>query len=117
MERTLEAAGRSLRTGYVEAVATAPSHQGAGHGTAVMRRIGDEVEAVYELGALGTGAFHFYERLGWERWLGPTAVRTPRGLERTPDDDGAMLVLRTSRTPPIDLAGPLTCEWRTGDVW
>ncbi len=36
VERSLWVADRPLRTGYVEAVATAPAHQGAGHGTLVM---------------------------------------------------------------------------------
>ena len=36
VERSLQVADRPLRTGYVEAVATAPAHQGAGYGTLVM---------------------------------------------------------------------------------
>src|SRR3954451_5817471 len=37
--RELQVAGRPLRTGYVEAVATAPSLQRLGHGSAVMRDV------------------------------------------------------------------------------
>lgn len=40
VERELHVAGRPLRTGYVEAVATAPDRQGEGHGTRVMAEIG-----------------------------------------------------------------------------
>src|SRR5687767_8769988 len=36
VERTIRVGGRPLRTGYVEAVATAPAHQGAGLGSIVM---------------------------------------------------------------------------------
>ncbi len=35
----------------------------------------------------------------------------------TPDDDGAILILRTPSTPPLDTSLPITCEWRSGDVW
>jgi aminoglycoside 2'-N-acetyltransferase I len=116
--RDLEVDGRPFRAGYVEAVATAPDLQGRGLGTAVMRAATDHVVAAYELGTLGTGAFGFYERLGWERWRGPSAVRLSDGtLRRTPDEDGFLMVLRTGPSANIDLGASLTCEWRAGDVW
>jgi aminoglycoside 2'-N-acetyltransferase I len=120
VERPLEVAGRPLRTGYVEAVATAPAEHGRGHGSAVMSEVNAVVRAGFELGALGTGRFSFYERLGWERWRGPSYVRTPEGERATPDDDGALMVLRTPATPtepPLDLATRISCDWRSGDVW
>jgi aminoglycoside 2'-N-acetyltransferase I len=55
VERTLEIDGRPLRTGYVEAVATAPGLQGRGHGTQVMEAATDHIRSTFELGALGTG--------------------------------------------------------------
>lgn len=116
--RVLIAGGTQLRTGYVEAVATEPDRQGEGHGTAVMRVVGEHIASTYELGALGTGSFHFYERLGWRRWTGPTGVRRADGrVDRTPDDDGYVMVLRTPSTPPLDEDAVLTCEERPGDVW
>ena len=71
----------------------------------------------FELGALGTGRLHFYERLGWRTWTGPTSVRTPQGTQRTPDEDGYVMVLPTPSSPPLDLAARISCEWRPGDVW
>jgi aminoglycoside 2'-N-acetyltransferase I len=116
--RQLHASGRALRTGYVEAVATLPAYRNRGLGSATMTATNDEIRAAYELGALGTGRISFYERLGWERWRGPTAVRTADGEERTPDEDGYVFVLRTPATPrDLDLDGRLSCEWRPGDVW
>jgi aminoglycoside 2'-N-acetyltransferase I len=115
--RELQVDGRPVRAGYVEAVATAPDAQGRGHGTAVMEEIGAIIRHGYELGALGTGAHHFYERLGWRVWPGPTAVRTATGQLRTPDVDGDILVLRTPTTPPLDERATLSCDWRPGDVW
>lgn len=120
VERDLHVGERSaaLRTGYVEAVATAPAHQGRGHGTAVMRAVNAEIAASYELGALGTDAHHFYERLGWRTWRGPSFVRLAEGgLQRTPDEDGYILVLPTPRSPALDLDAPISCAWRPGDVW
>jgi aminoglycoside 2'-N-acetyltransferase I len=118
VERPLEIDGRPVRTGYVEAVGTRLGHHGRGHGSAVMREVNDIILAdPFELGALGTGRFRFYARLGWERWRGASFVRTPHGLEATPDDDGYLMVLRTPSTPPLDVHGSISCDWRPGDVW
>jgi aminoglycoside 2'-N-acetyltransferase I len=115
--RDIEASGHLLDTGYVEAVATWPEHEGRGYGSATMEEAGAVIRERYELGALGTGRHAFYERLGWERWRGPTYVREVDGLARTADADGAILILRTPRTPPLDLDAEIVCDWRTGDVW
>jgi aminoglycoside 2'-N-acetyltransferase I len=117
VERALEIDHQPVRTGYVEAVATKPGRQGRGHGATVMRAIDDEIRARFELGALGTGSHGFYERLGWETWVGPSSVRTPDGERRTPDEDGYIMVLRTPSTPPFDPRATISCEWRPGDVW
>ena len=117
VERALHVAGRQLRTGYVEAVATAPAEQRHGHGSAVMREVNEYISRHYELGALGTGSQGFYERLGWQIWRGPTSVRAQTGDERTPEEDGYILVYITPATPPLDLDSAISCEWREGDVW
>jgi aminoglycoside 2'-N-acetyltransferase I len=117
VERTLEIDGAPVRTGYVEAVATWPRHQGRGHASLVMQEIGEIVRADYPLGALSTPVPGFYERLGWERWLGPTGVRTQTGTEPTPDGDGGIMILRTPTSPPLDVTATISCEWRDGDVW
>ena len=117
VERRLEAGKVALRTGYVEAVATSPARQGEGFGTIVMRDVGEIIRAGFELGGLGTGAWHFYGRLGWRVWPGPTFVRVPGGDRPTPDDDGFVMVLLTPSTPAVDETGPISCEWRPGDVW
>jgi hypothetical protein len=82
-----------------------------------MAEIGAIIRQGFELGALGTGAHHFYERLGWHVWLGPTAVRIESGERRTPVEDGDILVLRTPTTPTLDERSTLSCPWRPGDVW
>jgi aminoglycoside 2'-N-acetyltransferase I len=117
VERELHIEERPVRAGYVEAVATAPDRQGEGFGSLVMEDVTGYIRQRFELGALGTGRHRFYERLGWQRWTGPSSVRTPDGLRPTPDDDGFILVLRTPSSPPFDRAVPISCEWRPGDDW
>jgi aminoglycoside 2'-N-acetyltransferase I len=115
--RDLHVGSRRIRAGYVEAVATEPGRQGMGLGTRVMVAVNERIRDEYELGALGTGRHSFYERLGWQTWRGPSFVRTEIGDIPTPDDDGYILVLPTPTSPPLDLGGPIVCEWRPGDVW
>jgi aminoglycoside 2'-N-acetyltransferase I len=117
VERIIEVDGQPFRTGYVEAVGVAPDHQGAGLGSHLMADVTVWIEERFELGALGTGRNRFYERLGWQTWRGPTSVRTPQGTQRSPDEDGAILVLTTRSTPPFDLAAPISSDWRAGDAW
>ncbi|MEX1044417.1 MAG: GNAT family N-acetyltransferase [Acidimicrobiia bacterium] len=115
-ERTIWVGDVPYRTGYVEAVATDPESQGLGHGTDVVSLTGYWIRETYDLGCLGTGEHHFYERLGWERWRGPSAVRYPDGtLVPTPDDDDSIMVLAT--TAPVDLTARIACEPRSGDDW
>ena len=108
---------RALRTGYVEAVATAVARQRQGLGSLLMEGVNSYIRDRFELGALGTGRHHFYERLGWKTWQGPTLVRMPEGARRTPDEDGYILVLTTPTSPDLNLSAPIACHWRTGDVW
>jgi aminoglycoside 2'-N-acetyltransferase I len=115
--RLVEAAGRTLRTGYVEAVATAAPFRGRGYASSVMRKAAAIVRENYDLGALATGIPDFYTRLGWEVWAGPTFADSPQGRIRTSDEDGAVMILRTPAAQELDVSGSLTCDWRAGDVW
>ncbi len=117
VERVLHVDDRPLKTGYVEAVATALDHQGMGFGSRTMKDVGAYIRDGFELGALGTGRHNFYERLGWQTWAGPSSVRTEDGERPTPDDDGYILVLSTPTSPALDPSTPISCEWRPGDVW
>jgi aminoglycoside 2'-N-acetyltransferase I len=116
--RTLHVAGTPFRTGYVEGVATLPGRHGEGLGSMAMIEIGQIIRRDFELGALGTGRISFYERMGWERWQGPTLVRSPDGGDaRSPDDDGYVLVLRFGPSADLDRRRPIACEARNGDDW
>jgi len=117
VERELHASDHRLPTGYVEAVATWPKHQRRGHGSALMREVDQYIDQTFQLGALDTSRPAFYERLGWVVWRGPTFVRTASGLIRTQEEDGDVLVRLTPTSPELDLYAPISCDWRSGDVW
>ncbi len=117
VEREIHIGGVRLRTGYVEAVGTLPERARQGFGSAVVGAATDHVLDTYDLGVLGTGEHRFYERFGWRTWLGRAYVRTPDGPERTPDEEGFIMVLRTPTTPELDPEAAISCDWRPGDVW
>ncbi|MET0727181.1 MAG: GNAT family N-acetyltransferase [Acidimicrobiales bacterium] len=117
VERAIEVGGRVLRTGYVEGVATAPRRQRTGLGTAVMRRLDQLIDASFDLGALSTGSHPFYERLGWERWQGPSYVRHGHEVVRTLGEDDGIMVRRGRTTADLDPTLPIVCPTRPGDDW
>lgn len=120
VRRQLWTGERSLCCGYVEAVAVAPTHRRRGLATQVMTDLGGLAPG-YEILALSASALAvpFYERLGWQRWRGPTSVISPTGLARTPGDDGSLYVHQTgfALEEIVDLDAPIACDWRDGDVW
>jgi aminoglycoside 2'-N-acetyltransferase I len=115
--RILEVGGRSIHTGYVEAVAVLPTRQGAGIGKALMASVADVVRVAYEMGALSTEVHDFYADLGWERWRGPTYVRRGSGLVRTEDEDDGVMVLRLGTSQDVDVNTAISCEARRGSDW
>jgi aminoglycoside 2'-N-acetyltransferase I len=116
--RRITIGARAWGAGYVEAVATHPARQGAGLGTSVMAAVADVVAQHHALGVLSTGEHGFYERLGWERWQGPSFVLEPDGgRRRTADEDDGIMVLRTAASVDVALTDPITCEARPGDDW
>ena len=82
-----------------------------------MERVGQLLAVEFELGAFSTGRHAFYQRLGWERWQGPTFVRHGQNVVRTADEDDGIMVLRYGTTSGLDLAAPISCETRPGDDW
>jgi aminoglycoside 2'-N-acetyltransferase I len=118
VERHLLVGNRACRAGYVEAVAVMPSRQRQGLGTAVMAALGEIIHARFELGVLSSGEWGFYERLGWERWQGPTYVRLVGGSTvRSPGEDDGVMVLRGATNLDLDSTSAMTCEERAGDSW
>ena len=110
----LRAAGRSLHTGYVEAVCTRPDRRRAGLATRVMRAVAEHLAAEhYELGGLDTGSPDLFRSLGWEPWRGSLWVRTKDGVVRSRDEEGNVYVLRIPATPDrLRFDAPLSAPWR-----
>lgn len=103
--------------GYVEAVATEPARQGEGVGRRTMEALQAQIAQRWPVALLSTGtATGFYERLGWERWRGPSSVHTASGVVPDAEDEGIML-LRHDRSVVPDLSVVVTCEDRPGDAW
>lgn len=114
--RLLEQDGRALRGVYGESMATVPELQGKGVGSIVATMAVTAVNLDYEIGAFGASRYRFYERLGGQRWRGPTFVRTPEGRRPAVPDQGAVMVLLPEGST-VDIEGDLTTDWRPGDIW
>ena len=106
----------SLKTAYIDAVATLPTAQGRGHASTLMRHLARRIDGEYVIGCLETDRIEFYERLGWEVWRGPLAGRSEQDLIPTPDQKGIM-VLRLSQTPALNLDSMLTIECQDARIW
>ncbi|MEI5101391.1 GNAT family N-acetyltransferase [Streptomyces sp. PmtG] len=106
--------GRSLRVGYVEAVAVRPDRQRQGLGGRVMTALEEIVDRAYDLGALSPseGAEKLYRAHGWQTWTGTVGTLAPWGTELMPDEDPPMLW-----HADLDPAHPLLIDWRDGDVF
>jgi aminoglycoside 2'-N-acetyltransferase I len=117
VQRRLLHRGRALRAGYVEGVGVRADRRRQGHGSVVMEALEGVVSGAYELGALAAAdkAAAFYAARGWKQWRGLCSALTPTGIERTPEQEGAIFVLPGAAS--LDVLGELTCDWRDGDVW
>ena len=115
--RHLVAGGRTLRTGYVEAVAVAAHARRRGVAGAVMTEIERLVRGGAELGALAasTDGAALYDARGWTRWRGPLRAATPDGV--VDGGDSWVYVLPTDASGPLDVHAPLTCDWRRGSLF
>ena len=117
VQRRLLYRGRTLRTGYIEAVAVRADRRRQGVGGTVMAEVERVIGAGYELGALGAtdeGAL-LYSSRGWRQWRGETWALSPTGPVRTAREDHDVHVLEVRE--PLDLHERLTCDWREGDLW
>ena len=105
-----------LRTAYVEAVATDPAHERRGLASAVMRTLVSRV-GTFQLAALcpSDRGQALYSRLGWETWIGPLSIRRGANVIETPEE--SVMIYRVPWSPPLNLAEPLSAEWRPGELW
>ena len=102
---------------YVEAVATHPERQGRGVGRSAMERLHDEIASRWQIALLSTGrATGFYERLGWQRWLGLSYTETDAGVVLD-GEHGGLMVLTADPAAVVDRTLAVTCQDRLGDAW
>ena len=116
--RQLITGDHTLRTGYVEAVATAARWRRRGIASMVMTEVERLIAGGFELGALAASdaGERLYTARGWMPWPGATAALTPDGVVEVPDQ--GVFVLPTPHTPlQLDPTTRLVCDWRRGDLW
>lgn len=117
IERELRASDiGALRMAYIEAVATAPEHQGRGYATALLSKI-PALVGDFALAALSPVNADYYRRLGWELWQGPLSYIAPDGTE-IPTPEEQLMIHRLPLTPAaLDLRAGLSVDWRPLEVW
>ncbi len=117
VQRRMLHGGRTLRIGYVEAVAVHPAVRRRGHASAVMDALEEILRSAFDAGALSASdaGARLYGARGWQRWRGTTWALTPDGRVRTSEEDDAVFVMPGAVT--LDLTGEITCDWRDGDLW
>ncbi len=120
VQRRLLHGDRSLRCGYVEAVAVRQDWREQGLATAVLDACEQVIRGAYQLGALSAARLsrRLYTGRGWLPWQGATSVLAPAGPTRTPDADGTVFVLPAELgLDDLDIEGDLSCDWRDGEIW
>ena len=101
------------RAGYVEGMGVHPDWQGQGIGRALMQRVNDQMARGYDFGLLSPSdeGRPLYAQAGWVDWRGELRCFTPTGMIVTPDEE------IMAYGPPRSVWEPLTCDYRSGDVW
>ncbi|HEX7322927.1 MAG TPA: GNAT family N-acetyltransferase [Mycobacterium sp.] len=129
VQRRLLYRGRSLRCGYVEAVAVQENWREQGLATAVLDACEQVIRGGYQIGALSAAEIsrRLYTSRGWRPWRGPTSVLGPTGPVRTANADATVFVLPVTlpdgepdspdAPDALDAEAELTCDWRDGEVW
>jgi aminoglycoside 2'-N-acetyltransferase I len=108
--------GPLLKTAYIEGLATELGHRHQGYASQVMRRAVEESQD-FDFAALSTGSNSFYARLGWQVWRGTLYARKDNELIPMPEEQGCVMVLALPKTPPLDIAAPMSIDWRELEPW
>jgi len=114
VQRRIVHNGRSLRTGYVEAVAVRPDRQRQGIGGQVMGALERVIDRAYAVGALSASdeGQRLYLGRGWQEWKGSVGTLGPQGVIHMPDEDPPLLW-----GADLDPVHELLIDWRDGDVF
>ncbi|WP_338700864.1 GNAT family N-acetyltransferase [Streptomyces sp. Q6] len=110
--------GRTLRVGYVEAVAVRADARRTGLGGQVTGALERVIAAAYDFGALSASSAgrRLYEGRGWAAWDGPFAAYGPAGTVDLPDEAPPFLFPAATVRVLLDQDHPLLFDWRDGDL-
>ncbi|MFF5831222.1 GNAT family N-acetyltransferase [Streptomyces bacillaris] len=110
--------GRSLRVGYVEAVAVRPGRRRQGLGHRVMGALERVVDGAYAFGALSASdaGAALYAARGWQVWPGSLAALGPQGTVALPEEEGSTYVRAAAGHVLPGADHPLVFDWREGDL-
>ncbi|MFF3456519.1 GNAT family N-acetyltransferase [Streptomyces sp. NPDC002730] len=109
---------RSLRIGYIEAVAVRADRRRRGLGGLVMETLERVIDGAYEFGALSASddGAELYRARGWRLWEGPIAAQGLGRVIPLPDEEDSTYV-RPAASRPLPAPGrKLIFDWRDGDV-
>ncbi|MEU6388961.1 GNAT family N-acetyltransferase [Streptomyces sp. NPDC046939] len=110
--------GRTLRVGYVEAVAVRADVRRTGLGGQVMGALERVITAAYDLGALSASSdgAPLYTARGWTEWSGPFAAYGPAGTIALPADEDPPYLFPALVARGLDATRTLLFDWRDGDL-
>ncbi|MCX4587601.1 GNAT family N-acetyltransferase [Streptomyces sp. NBC_01481] len=110
--------GRSLRIGYIEAVAVRADRRRRGLGGLVMEMLERVIDGAYDFGALSASddGAELYRARGWQLWRGRIEALGPSGVVHLPDEEGTTYLRPSAARPLPDPSAALLFDWRDGDV-
>ncbi|MEW2115280.1 GNAT family N-acetyltransferase [Streptomyces sp. NPDC005474] len=114
--RYLRQGDRVLRGVYGESMATLYDWRELGFGSIIVAMATANVRNNYDIGVFAASKYAFYERLGWEKWRGPTFIETEHGIEPRGPARGAVM-FRLPKHSTIDPDAELVTDMRKGDPW
>lgn len=118
VQRRVIHARRSLRIGYVEAVAVRADRRRRGLGGLVMDALERVIDGAYEFGALSASddGAALYRARGWRLWPGRIEALGPDSVVRLPGEEGSTFLRPAAARPLPKPPGPLVFDWRDGDL-
>ncbi|MCX4819571.1 GNAT family N-acetyltransferase [Streptomyces sp. NBC_01142] len=118
VQRRVIHAGRSLRIGYIEAVAVRADRRRRGLGDRVMDALERVIDGAYELGALSASdeGAELYRSRGWQLWGGRVEALGPEGAVHLPEEEDSTFLRPAGGRPLPETASALLFDWRDGDV-
>lgn len=110
--------GRTLRVGYVEAVAVRADVRRTGLGGRVMGALERVIMGAYDIGALSASSdgAPLYVARGWTEWSGPFAAYGPAGTIVLPADEDPPYLFPALVARGLDPSHSLLFDWRDGDL-